>query len=147
MCLRLFGNKDIESLKLENKRLTEKIETLEACLNSQGKNLEELKSALQKAEEIAEASAKYTASLVETVRRKDAEIAEISGLLTAASIRPHNERVAGRKRKATQEQARMILLLKNEGKSYAQIARTLIDLFGGDWNRFTVRNTHLSVNN
>ena len=147
MCLRLFGNKEIESPKLENKRLTEKIETLEARLASQGKSVDEQESALRNAEEVAETSAKYTASLEETIKRKDAEIAEIRGLLTAASIRPHNERVAGRKRKATPEQARLILLLKNHGESYAQIARTLTGLFGGDWNKYTVRNTHLSLKN
>ena len=65
---------------------------------------------------------------------------EIAVLKSNLPYRPHNERGAGRKHKATTEQRKYILSLYEQGVSQHQIARMMTERTGGKWNKTTIRN-------
>jgi len=85
--------------------------------------------------------------LKQEIENQAAEIAELRRQLETAKIRPHNERGAGRKRKATDEQFLLICSLRLKDKSYNYIARVLAEQYGGKWNKTTVRNTFMAEKN
>jgi len=147
MYIPIFGSKEIEALRVENKRLADKANTLEVQLSVRGRSIDEMRVALRNAEEIADSHEQQIGKLKEIIREKDAEIADLKSRLVEKCIRPCNERGAGRKRKATSEQVQLILSLKMEGKSYRHIASVLSAKYGGNWNKSTVRNAHLSAKN
>ena len=143
----IFSNKEFEALQVENRRLADRINTLEVLSSNRAKSIGEMRTARQNAEEKIEFQNQQIKSLEEIIRKKDSEIDNLKRQLAAAHIHPHNERGAGRKRKATPEQTAIILSLRMEGKSYDQIARILNERFGEDWNKTTVRNTHIAAKN
>jgi uncharacterized coiled-coil protein SlyX len=61
--------------------------------------------------------------------------------------RPHNERGAGRKHKATPEQREQILLLSSQGINHNRIARMMTEQTGGKWNKTTIRNIVIAAKN
>ena len=74
-----------------------------------------------------------------------AEIQALKEEIAALQTRPHNERNAGRKRKATPEQIEYILSLSADGHSQVKIAKILTEQTGGKWNKSTVRNIIISA--
>ena len=156
----LFNNKLLETLQAENAELKDKIISLETRLSVKDKLLSENITTIDEFEkkiellnaEIEKYKTKltntYSSHQVDKVRQVyDNFISELESEIAALKDRPHNERGAGRKRKATPEQFAMILSLINQGKSYYSIAKILSTEYNKLWNKTTVRNTVLSANN
>jgi len=153
----LFNNKLLETLQIENTELKDKIISLETRLSIKDKVLSENRIAIDELEKQIELlnieiekykfklANSFSSHQVNKVRQYyDNYISEIESEIAALQNRPHNERGAGRKRKATPEQIEMILSLVNQGKSYYAIAKILSDEYNERWNKTTVRNTVLS---
>ena len=121
----LFNNKEIESLQAENAELRDKIVHLE-------NEIEKYKSRLAKYIS-PEKFKKHFQSLSNYATDLEEQIAILE-------TRPHNERGAGRKHKATPEQREHILSLFSSGVSHNKIARMMTEQTGGKWNKTTVRN-------
>lgn len=155
----LWNNKqDFESLQTENEQLQEKLSSLEIRLSVKEKGLAEKQKRIAELEqqvgdlETSLEKHKPTTSPnlfsheIESLRQQHSlEIAKLEQKITALQIRPHNERGAGRKQKATPEQRDFILSLFSQGVSQVKIAKILAEQSGEKWNKSTVRNIILSV--
>ena len=67
--------------------------------------------------------------------------------ITILQIRPHNERGAGRKHRATSEQREYIISLSYQGISQNKIAGIISNQTGEKWNRTTIRNIIIVAKN
>ena len=128
----LFNSKEIESLQAENAELRDKIVHLE-------NEIMEYKSKLAKYIS-PEHFKKHFQSLSSYATDLEEQIAALEN-------RPHNERGAGRKHKATPEQREHILSLFSSGVSQNKIARILSEQTGVRWNKTTVRNIIIASKN
>jgi len=138
--LAVFNNKELEALQAENLRLQGEIERLqdrEAFYKSTIKTYEQATENFRQRLLLQE----------QAILGKDAEIAELTQQIPTINTRPHNERGAGRKYRATPEQRALILSLKKDGVGYGGIARILSERYGAAWNKTTVRNTVLAERN
>lgn len=149
----LFNNKELEALQTENDRLRDKITTLEVRLSAKDKAIADMRDEIvnleSQADEYRSVIEKYKTSAanfipfheVEKIKRElYGEIQALKSELARPQICTHNERGAGRKRKATQEQVNYILSLHADGCSQMKIAKILTEQSGGKWNKSTVRN-------
>ena len=136
----LFNNKGLEVLQTENKRLQTEFERLQCREESYKSTISVLNQGVENFRE-------QLLSFQQETEDQAAEIAELRRQLADAKINPHNERGAGRSRKATPEQINLILSLRAEGKSYSYIAHALTEKYGGKWNKTNVRNTVTSEKN
>ena len=142
----LFNNKEIETVQTENAELKNKILTLEVRLSAKNKilsenkiELEKLTAELEKCK--TELSNSFPSHRVEKVRQYyDDYISKLEKQVTILQTRPHNERGAGRKHKATQEQREYIISLFSQGISQNRIARIMTEQTGDKWNKTTIRN-------
>lgn len=148
-----FNNKEFEALQAENEKLKDKIALLEVRLSAKNKAIVEMRSQI---DEMKTQNEEYTAAIdklkiaasnkisfheVEKIRQEYlSKISALENRLSATQIRPHNERNAGRKRKAKPEQALQILSLHADGLSHVKIAKILTEQSGDKWNKSTVRN-------
>ena len=136
----LFSNKEFEALQVENQRLQSELERLRSREEFNRATIVSLNQGVDNFRD-------HIFSLETTIRDQTAEIEDLRRQLAAASIRPHNERGAGRKRKVTAEQATFIRSLRMKGMSYGYIADTLTAKFGEKWNKTTVRNAFIAEKN
>jgi predicted nucleic acid-binding Zn-ribbon protein len=149
----LFNNKELEALQTENTELKDKIATLEVRLSTREKALSEHKQTIDKltaeAEKYkAELSNSFPSHRVEKVKQYYEDIiSKLEDEVAVLQARPHNERGAGRKHRATPEQRDCILSLFSSGISQNQIARMMTEQTGGKWNKTTVRNIIISAKN
>jgi predicted nucleic acid-binding Zn-ribbon protein len=121
----LFNSKEFEALQAENAELKEKITSLETRLSDS-----------------------FSSHKVKKVcQLYDDQIAKFEEEIAALQNRPHNERGAGRKHKATPEQRDYIVSLFSQGVSQHQIARMMTERTGGKWNKTTVRNIIIAAKN
>jgi hypothetical protein len=121
----LFNSKEFETLQAENAVLKEKNISLETRLSDS-----------------------FSSHKVKKVcKLYDDRIAKLEEELAALQNRPHNERGAGRKHKATPEQRAYIISLCSQGISQHQIARIMTERTGGKWNKTTVRNIIIAAKN
>ena len=74
-------------------------------------------------------------------------ISELEEEIAALQTRPHNERGAGRKHKATPEQREYIISLFSQGISQNKIARMMTEQTGSQWNKTTIRNMIIAEKN
>ena len=143
----LFNNKEFETLQAENQRLLADIERLRSELKISQDREAFYKSTIMTYEQATENFRQRLLSQEQEITEKDAEIAELTRQLATVSARPHNERGAGRKYRATPEQRALILSLKNDGLGYGSIASILSERYGTAWNKTTIRNTVLAEKN
>lgn len=150
----LWNNKqDFEFLQSENEQLQEKASSLEIRLSVKEKGLKEKQKRIakleQKVNDLTTKLEKYKPTTspnlffhdMENLRQQHAiEIAKLEQKISALQIRPHNERGAGRKPKATSTQRDFILSLFAQGVSQVKIAKILTEQSGDKWNKSTVRN-------
>ena len=154
----LFNNKEFEALQAENTKLNDKITSLETRLSARDRALSEYKDMVEELEKQIEhlktENKKYKLQLSDSFSSHkvknvcqlyDEQIAKFEEEIAALQIRPHNERGAGRKRKATPAQTEMILSLVNQGKSYYSIAKILSTEYNEPWNRTTIRNLVIAL--
>jgi len=158
MIMAFFNNKEFEALQAENDKLKDRIALLEVRLSAKDKAIIEMRSQIDELEiqneeyiaaidklEIA-ASDKISFHEVEKIRREYlSKISALEEQRSALRIRPHNERGAGRKYKATPEQVEYILSLSADGHSQVKIAKILTEQSGEKWNKSTVRNIIISA--
>ena len=153
-----FNNKEFESLQAENNKFKDRIALLEVRLSAKDKAIIEMRSQIDELETLNE---EYTATIdkleiaasnkisfheVEKIRREYlSKISALEEQRSALRIRPHNERGAGRKYKATPEQVEYILSLSADGHSQVKIAEILTGQTGNKWNKSTVRNIIISA--
>ena len=128
----LFNNKEIESLQAENMELKNKIVHLKNEIMKYESRLAKYIS--------PEHFKKHFQSLSNYATDLEEQIA-------ALETRPHNERGAGRKHKATSEQREHILSLFSSGVSQNKIARIITEQTGEKWNKTTVRNIIIASKN
>jgi chromosome segregation ATPase len=146
----LFNNKELESLQAENTELKDKIATLEVRLSARDKTLSEHRQTIDRLTAEAEKhkielSNSFPSHRVEKVKRYyEGIISKLEDEVAALQSRPHNERGAGRKHKATPEQRDYILSLFSSGISQNQIARMMTEQTGEKWNKTTIRNIVVS---
>ena len=149
----LFNKKEFESLQAENAELKDKIILLEARLSARDKKLSECNDTI---EQLNAEIKKYKVQLTDTFSSHQVKnlqqqfnkyISELENEIAALKNRPHNERGAGRKHKATSEQRNYILSLFEQGISQYKIARMMTEQTGGKWNKTTVRNIIIAANN
>jgi len=136
----LFSNKELEALQIENKRLRTELERMQCREESYKSTISALNQGVEKFRE-------QLLSFQRETENQAAEITELRRQLANAKKKPHNERGAGRSRKATAEQINFILFLRAEGKSYDYIAHALTEKYGGKWNKTNVRNTVIAEKN
>jgi predicted nucleic acid-binding Zn-ribbon protein len=146
------------TLQPDNAVLEEKIVSLEKQLSTKNKALSESKKMIKDLSvEVEELKTKLANMLSDEKIKQVCDFygEEISKLNDAVSkleeenaslkTRPHNERGAGRKYKATPEQREQILLLSSQGINHNQIARMMTEQTGGKWNKTTIRNIVISA--
>ena len=136
----IFNSKEFEALQAENRRLQSELERLRSRAEFNRATIVSLNQGVENFRE-------HILSLQAIIRDKDDEIEDLNRRLAAASVRPHNERGAGRKQRATPEQAALIHSLRMNGGSYGSIAHALTKQFGGEWNKTTVRNNFMAGKN
>ena len=142
----LFNKKELEALQQENTTAKDKIASLETRIATlrkentrQNAEIEELKAKLKNS---------FPSHQVRKVTQDlNNQIIVLEDQLVEFQNRPHNERGAGRKNRATPEQVAYILALSREGKSYNAIAKMLSAEYDTPWNKTTVRNIVLAARN
>ena len=142
-----FNNKEFEALQTENLRLQTEIERLRSELKITQDREAFYKSTIKIYEQATENFRQRLLSQEQEILDKDAEIAKLTRQLASTSVRPHNERGAGRKYRATPEQRELILSLKNDGLGCGGIVRILSEHYGAAWNKTTVRNAIMAEKN
>ena len=156
----LFNNKEHEALQAENAMLKEKIISFETRLSVKDKNLSECRATIDELEERIERlnaeieknkskpSDTYSSNQVKRICQEYNDyISQLEEDISTLKIRPHNERGAGRKRKATPEQREHILSLFSSGISQNKIARMMTEQTGSQWNKTTIRNIIIAEKN
>ena len=154
----LFNNKEIDALQTENDKLKDKIALLEVRLATKDKAVMEMRLQI---DELETRNEEYTATIdkleiaasnkisfheIEKIRREYlSKISALEQQIAALRIRPHNERGAGRKSKATPKQVEYSLSLSADGHSQIKIAEILTGQTGDKWNKSTVRNIIISA--
>lgn len=150
---------EVEVLEEEIQNLHGKLSTCELRLkhrddtiSTQRKQMEKLNddlSAKDKEISVCQGTSKIFVSKIEFLSNQiqilQSENTQLREQITATPIRPHNERNAGRKHKATSEQVQYILSLFSEGHSQVKIAKILSEQSGDKWNKSTVRNIIISA--
>jgi len=142
----IFNRKEFEILQAENTALKDKIATLEVRLSARNTALSEYKNKVEELEELIEdyqhkLSNSYSSHKVKQVRQGYEEhISALEKEIDTLQNRPHNERGAGRKHKATPAQTDYILSLFSQGISQNKIAQMMTEQTGGKWNKTTIRN-------
>ena len=121
----LFNNKELEALQAENAEFEDKVAELEARL-SNSLSSAHVKMMYQKFNDY---------------------ITELEEEIAVLKNRPHNERGAGRKHKATPEQREHIISLFSSGISQNKIARMMTEQTGDQWNKTTIRNIIIAGKN
>ena len=124
----LFNNKELaalEALQTENAELQEKIAALE--------------------ERLSDSISSHQVKKIRDIYNKYLD--ELEEEIAALKNRPHNERGAGRKHKATPEQREYIISLFSQGISQNKIARMMTEQTGGTWNKTTIRNIIIAGKN
>lgn len=151
---------DLEELQVVISKLHKQITAYEAQLETRANQIEHMQKELIDLQNMRNSQDKLIAD-------KEAEIADLEARLVnyvhiekynqlierlekaeyIAKNRLHNERGAGRKPKATEEQGSYILKLYADGHNFNQIAKIMTEKTGSKWNRVTVRNIVIAKNN
>ena len=142
----LFNKKELEILQAENTALKAENHSLITQLNVKSITLIEANHIIEKlSAEVERFKSKRSKNLsshqVENTHQNYInKIAELEKEIETLKIRPHNERGAGRKHKATPEQSDYIISLFSQGISQNKIAKMMTEQTGGKWNKTTIRN-------
>jgi uncharacterized coiled-coil protein SlyX len=146
-----LGNKqEVERLSIENMSLTNKISALEKTLALKEENIADLQGEIaclrEEVEYIDRRAEEFYSGAKKVIAQQQANYEAVYDSL---KIRPHNERNAGRKSRATPEQKAEIISLRQSGNGYKRIAQIMSEKTGSAWNKTTIRNIACSpgVNN
>jgi chromosome segregation ATPase len=146
----LFNKKEVEALQAENAKLNDKIILLEARLSARDTALREYRDMVEKLTAEVEGyktkmTKNYASRQIKNLQQHyDHSIDKLQEEIVALKIRPHNERGAGRKHKATPEQRDYIVSLFSSGISQNKIARMMSEQTNDKWNKTTIRNIIIS---
>ena len=142
----LFNNKEFETLQTENTELKAEVSSLRIQLNMNGINLIEANQMIEKLSAEVE---RFNSKRLKNISSHQVEnacqnyinkISKLEKEIDALQNRPHNERGAGRKHKATPEQSDYIISLFSQGISQNKIAKIMTEQTGDKWNKTTIRN-------
>jgi chromosome segregation ATPase len=146
----LFNKKEAEALQAENAKLNDKIILLEARLSARDTALREYRDMVEKLTAEIEGyktkmTKNYASRQIKNLQQQyDHSIDKLQGEIASLKIRPHNERGAGRRHKATREQRDYIIALFSSGINQNKIARIMSEQTNDKWNKTTIRNIIIS---
>ena len=154
----LFSKKEFEILQAKNEVLESRIAVLEFNISLNDKLLSEREAKIRELEnkiellniEIKEHENRqdFSSHHVKKFHEDyDKEIDKLEKEISTLKTRPHNERGAGRKHRATPEQREYIISLSAQGVSQNKIAGIMMNQTGAKWNKTTIRNIIISAKN